>query len=237
MIKDNFIITPESGSNNGKITVVTNPNKELLEIKNTISVHSGNIIKSVNLIQKANLGTMIEFNYFDPVNEGKVQEYGEVRVKWEDLTNPDEVDNITEFHFQEYGGNGEWLSMKIPRDTNSYKPNIAGFGIRIIKGNNDNCKLDINRKYPIAISRVNITEDLGLLRTLNIHVWRTNASINTKYLLDGYDILCKAISDKFIDGTLTKRLELLIDDSNVGSTLTVLSNKYTSGNFRVNVKF
>lgn len=52
MIKDNFIITPESGSNNDKITVVANANLEIKEYNSIIKVQGGDISKSVNLIQK-----------------------------------------------------------------------------------------------------------------------------------------------------------------------------------------
>lgn len=126
--------------------------------------------------------------------------------------------------------------MEIPRDTNSYKPNIAGFGIRILKNNDDNCKLDINRKYPIAINRVNITKDLELLRTLDIHVWGDNPMFDTNYLLNGYKILCEAIREKFINGTLTKPLELMIDDSLVDSSNLGLLTDYSIGIFRISVK-
>lgn len=55
MIKDNFTITPESGSNNGEITVVANTNPEIKEYNSIIKVQGGGISKSVNLIQKAKL--------------------------------------------------------------------------------------------------------------------------------------------------------------------------------------
>lgn len=55
MIKDNFTITPESGSNNGEITVVANTNPETKEYNSIIKVQGGSISKSVNLIQKAGL--------------------------------------------------------------------------------------------------------------------------------------------------------------------------------------
>lgn len=53
MIKDNFTITPESGSNNGEITVVANTNFETKEYNSIIKVQGGSISKSVSLIQKA----------------------------------------------------------------------------------------------------------------------------------------------------------------------------------------
>ena len=53
MIKDNFTITPESGSNNGKITVVANVNPEFKEYNSIIKVQGGGINKSISLIQKA----------------------------------------------------------------------------------------------------------------------------------------------------------------------------------------
>lgn len=53
MIKDNFTITPESGSNNGEITVVANTNYETKEYNSIIKVQGGSISKSVSLIQKA----------------------------------------------------------------------------------------------------------------------------------------------------------------------------------------
>jgi len=53
MIKDNFTITPESGSNNGEITVVANTNTGTKECNSIIKVQGGGISKSVNLIQKA----------------------------------------------------------------------------------------------------------------------------------------------------------------------------------------
>lgn len=52
MIKDNFTITPESGSNNGEITVVANENSGFKEYNSIIKVQGGGINKSVNLIQK-----------------------------------------------------------------------------------------------------------------------------------------------------------------------------------------
>lgn len=55
MIKDNFTITPESGSNNGEITVVANTNPETEEYNSIIKVQGGGISKSVSLIQKARL--------------------------------------------------------------------------------------------------------------------------------------------------------------------------------------
>lgn len=41
MIKNNFTITPESGSNNDKITVVANTNTEIKERNSTIKVQGG----------------------------------------------------------------------------------------------------------------------------------------------------------------------------------------------------
>lgn len=55
MIKDNFTITPESGRNNGEITVVANTNPETKEYNSIIKVQGESISKSVNLIQKARL--------------------------------------------------------------------------------------------------------------------------------------------------------------------------------------
>lgn len=56
MIKDNFTITPESGSNNGEITVVANKNIETKEYNSIIKVQGGgSISKSVSLIQMARL--------------------------------------------------------------------------------------------------------------------------------------------------------------------------------------
>lgn len=56
MIKDNFTITPESGTNNGEITVVANENLEFKEYTSIIKVQTeGGINKSVNLIQKGRL--------------------------------------------------------------------------------------------------------------------------------------------------------------------------------------
>ena len=55
MIKDNFTITPESGSNNGEITVVANTNSETKEYNSIIKVQGGSISKSISLIQKAGL--------------------------------------------------------------------------------------------------------------------------------------------------------------------------------------
>ena len=52
MIKDNFTITPESGSNNGEITVVANVNSQFEEYNSIIKVQGGGISKSVSLIQK-----------------------------------------------------------------------------------------------------------------------------------------------------------------------------------------
>lgn len=43
MIKDNFTITPESGSNNGKITVVANTNLETKEYNSIIKVQEGGV--------------------------------------------------------------------------------------------------------------------------------------------------------------------------------------------------
>lgn len=53
MIKDTFTITPESGSNNGEITVVASANFEAKEYNSIIKVQGGSISKSVSLIQKA----------------------------------------------------------------------------------------------------------------------------------------------------------------------------------------
>lgn len=55
MIKDNFTITPESGSNNGEITVIANTNPETKEYNSIIKVQGEGISKSVSLIQKAGL--------------------------------------------------------------------------------------------------------------------------------------------------------------------------------------
>lgn len=55
MIKDNFTITPEFGSNNGEITVVANANLETKEYNSIIKVQGGGISKSVSIIQKASL--------------------------------------------------------------------------------------------------------------------------------------------------------------------------------------
>lgn len=52
MIKDNFTITPESGSNNGEITVVANTNSGIKEYNSIITVKGGGINKSVNIIQE-----------------------------------------------------------------------------------------------------------------------------------------------------------------------------------------
>lgn len=52
MIKDNFIITPESGSNNGKISVTANSHTDTNNIQSSISVQGEGIKKSINLIQK-----------------------------------------------------------------------------------------------------------------------------------------------------------------------------------------
>lgn len=52
MIKDTFTITPESGSNNGEITVVAKANFEIEESNSIIKVQGGGISKSVSLIQK-----------------------------------------------------------------------------------------------------------------------------------------------------------------------------------------
>lgn len=52
MIKDNFTITPESGSNNGEITVVANINPETKEYNSIIKVQGGGISKSISLIQR-----------------------------------------------------------------------------------------------------------------------------------------------------------------------------------------
>lgn len=41
MIKDNFTITPESGSNNGEITVVANTNFKTEEYNSIIKVQGG----------------------------------------------------------------------------------------------------------------------------------------------------------------------------------------------------
>jgi hypothetical protein len=41
MIKDTFTITPESGSNNGEITVVANVNSEIKEYNSIIKVQGG----------------------------------------------------------------------------------------------------------------------------------------------------------------------------------------------------
>lgn len=41
MIKENFTITPESGSNNGKITVVADPNTGIIEYNSAIKVQGG----------------------------------------------------------------------------------------------------------------------------------------------------------------------------------------------------
>ena len=43
MIKDNFTITPESGSNNGEITVVANTNSETKEYNSIINVQGGGV--------------------------------------------------------------------------------------------------------------------------------------------------------------------------------------------------
>lgn len=53
MIKDAFTITPESGSNNGAITVTADPNTEEIQRTAIISVGGEGIIKSVNLIQES----------------------------------------------------------------------------------------------------------------------------------------------------------------------------------------
>lgn len=41
MIKDNFTITPESGSNNGKITVVANTNPGIDERNSIVKIQGG----------------------------------------------------------------------------------------------------------------------------------------------------------------------------------------------------
>lgn len=41
MIKKTFTITPESGSNNGKITVVAKENSEIIERKAIVNVQGG----------------------------------------------------------------------------------------------------------------------------------------------------------------------------------------------------
>lgn len=41
MIKDNFTITPESGTNNGEITVVANANLTVEEYNSIIKVQEG----------------------------------------------------------------------------------------------------------------------------------------------------------------------------------------------------
>ena len=52
MIKKTFTITPESGSNNGSISINAKANTDINAVQETIAITGGGINKSINLIQK-----------------------------------------------------------------------------------------------------------------------------------------------------------------------------------------
>lgn len=52
MIKKTFTITPESGSNNGSISIDAKANTDINAVQETIAITGGDITKSINLFQK-----------------------------------------------------------------------------------------------------------------------------------------------------------------------------------------
>ena len=52
MIKKTFTITPESGSNNGSISINAKANTDINAVQETIAITGGGINKSINLLQK-----------------------------------------------------------------------------------------------------------------------------------------------------------------------------------------
>lgn len=54
MIKKTFTITPESGSNNGSISINAEANTNSSDVQETIVIAGGGINKSINLLQKGN---------------------------------------------------------------------------------------------------------------------------------------------------------------------------------------
>lgn len=52
MIKKTFTITPESGSNNGSISINATANTDINAVQETIAITGGGINKSINLLQK-----------------------------------------------------------------------------------------------------------------------------------------------------------------------------------------
>lgn len=52
MIKKTFTITPESGSNNGNISINAKVNTDINAVQETIAITGGGINKSINLLQK-----------------------------------------------------------------------------------------------------------------------------------------------------------------------------------------
>ena len=52
MIKKTFTITPESGSNNGSISINAKVNTDINAVQETIAITGGGINKSINLLQK-----------------------------------------------------------------------------------------------------------------------------------------------------------------------------------------
>lgn len=55
MIKKTFTITPESGSNNGSISINAKANTDTNNVQETIVITGNGITKSINLLQKANI--------------------------------------------------------------------------------------------------------------------------------------------------------------------------------------
>lgn len=55
MIKKTFTITPESGSNNGSISINAKANTDINAVQETIAITGGGINKSINLFQKVML--------------------------------------------------------------------------------------------------------------------------------------------------------------------------------------
>lgn len=145
MIKDNFTITPEYGSNNGEITVVANTNLETKEYNSIIKVQGGGISKSVSLIQRARL---------DPYTPWAKR----VNSKWdliEDWLFPDIYYSKTSQTLNKFPINEAWL----------FDGNIAKMFLAINGTYIDMCS---SRKIPISIAggkMYNYNIDDSIVRT------------------------------------------------------------------------
>ena len=61
MIKKTFTITPESGSNNGSISINAEANTDTNDVQETIVITGNGINKSINLLQKGHINVYTDW--------------------------------------------------------------------------------------------------------------------------------------------------------------------------------